>query len=54
VLRTLVASKYSAIASEYSIIVAKAFFTSVSRAAVNDAISATNDGDIKTAAILLS
>ncbi len=33
---------------------ANAFFTSVTRTTVNDAISATNDGNINTAAILLS
>ena len=53
VLRTLVASKYSAKAAEYSITVANAFFTSVTRAAVDDAITATNNGDAITAAILL-
>ena len=54
VLRNLVASKYSAKAAEYAISVANAFFTSVTRAAVDDAIAATKDGDSKTAAILLN
>ncbi len=55
VLRTLVASKcYSAKVTEYAIIVANAFFTSVTRASVDDAIAATNDGDVKTTAILLA
>jgi hypothetical protein len=53
VLRTLVASKYSAKATEYKITVANAFFTFFTRATFDDAISATNDGD-KNAAILLS
>ncbi len=54
VLRTLVASKYSAKATEYKITVVNAFFMSVTRATVDDAITATSDGDSKPAAILLS
>ena len=54
VLRTLVASKYSAKATEYTITVANAFFTSVTRAAVDDAITATNNGDAIIAGVLLS
>jgi hypothetical protein len=53
VTRTLTASKYSAKAAEYSITVANAFFASVTRAALDDAIAATRDGDTKTASILL-
>ena len=54
VTRTLAASKYSAKAAEYSITVANAFFASVTRAALDDAIAASKDGDTKTAAILLN
>ncbi len=54
VLRNLVASKYSAKAGEYAISVSNAFFTYVTRAALDDAIEATKEGDSKTAAILLS
>ena len=54
VTRTLATSKYSAKAAEYSITVANAFFASVTRAALDDAIAATREGDTKSAAILLS
>ena len=54
VTRTLTASKYSAKAAEYSITVANAFFASVTRATLEDAIAATKDGDTKTASILLN
>ena len=54
VTRTLTASKYSAKAAEYSITVANAFFASVTRATLVDAITATNNGDPTTAAILLN
>ena len=53
-LRTLVASKYSAKAPEYTITVANAVFTSVTRATIDDAITTTNDGNSKTGSILLS
>jgi len=54
VTRTLTASKYSTKAAEYNITVANAFFAPVTRAALDDAIAATKDGDTKTAAILLN
>ena len=45
VTRTLTASKYSAKAREYSITVANAFFASVTKASLDDAISAALEGD---------
>jgi hypothetical protein len=54
VTRTLAASKYSAKAQEYSITVANAFFASVTRAALDDAIAAANEGDQKSALNLLA
>ena len=54
VTRTLNASKYSAKATEYSITVANAFFASVTKAALDDAITANNNGgDPETVSILL-
>ena len=54
VTRTLNASKYSAKATEYSITVANAFFASVTKAALDDAIAANNNGeDPETVSILL-
>ncbi len=44
VTRTLTASKYSAKAQEYYITVANAFFASVTKAALDDAISAALEG----------
>ena len=54
VTRTLAASKYSAKAQEYSISVANAFFASVTRAALDDAIAAANEGDQRSALNLLA
>ena len=55
VTRTLTASKYTAKATEYNITVANAFFASVTKAALDDAIDANNNGgDPATVAILLS
>ena len=56
VTRTLHASKYSAKAQEYAITVANAFFTSVTRAALDDAIAAfgTPGSDPGTVLTLLS
>ena len=54
VTRTLATSKYSAKAAEYSITVANAFFAAVTRAALDDAIAATKEGDTKSASILLA
>ena len=54
VTRTLTASKYSAKAQEYSITVANAFFASVTKAALDDAISAVLEGDEQSALTLLA
>ena len=54
VTRTLAASKYSAKAQEYSITVANAFFASVTRSALDDAIAAAIEGDQKASLNLLS
>ena len=54
VTRTLTASKYTAKAQEYSITVANAFFASVTRAALDDAISAALEGDEQSALTLLA
>jgi hypothetical protein len=54
VTRTLTASKYSAKAQEYSITVANAFFASVTKAALDDAISAALEGDEQSALTLLA
>jgi hypothetical protein len=54
VTRTLAASKYSAKAQEYSITVANAFFASVTRVALDDAIAAAIEGDQKASLNLLS
>ena len=48
VTRTLAASKYSAKVKEYSITVANAFFASLTRAALDAAIAAANEGDQKS------
>jgi hypothetical protein len=54
VTRTLNASKYSAKATEYSITIANAFFASVTKATLDDAIAADNNGeDPETVSILL-
>ncbi len=45
VTRTLAASKYSAKAQEYNITVANAFFASVTRAALDDAIASASEGN---------
>jgi hypothetical protein len=54
VTRTLTASKYSAKAQEYSITVANAFFASVTKASLDDAISAVLEGDEQSALTLLA
>ena len=55
VTKTLAASnKYSVKAQEYSITVANVFFASVTRAALDDAIAAANEGDKKSALNLLA
>jgi hypothetical protein len=54
VTRTLTASKYSANAQEYSITVANAFFASVTRASLDDAISAALEGDEQSALTLFA
>ncbi len=54
VTRNLTASKYSAKAAEYIITVANAFFASVTRATLEDAIVATKDCDTKTASVLFN
>ncbi len=54
VTRTLTTSKYSAKSSEYSITVANAFFPSVTKEALDDAIAANIDGGYsETVATLL-
>ncbi len=54
VTRTLTASEYSAKAHEYSITVANAFFASVTRATLDDAIFATLEGDEQSSLTLLA
>jgi hypothetical protein len=52
---TLTATKYTVKASEYIITVANAFFASVTKAALDDAIEANNNGgDPATVSIILS
>jgi len=53
VTRTLTVSKYSAKAYEYSITAANAFFASVTKAPLDDAISAALEGDEQSALTLL-
>jgi hypothetical protein len=54
VTRTLAASKYSAKAQEYSITVANAFFASVTKVAMDDAIFAALERDEQSALTLLA
>ena len=54
VTRTLMASKYSAKAHEYSITVANAFFASATKATLDDAISAALEGDELSSLTLLA
>jgi hypothetical protein len=54
VTRTLTASKYSAKAQEHSITVVNVFFASVTRAALDDAISAAPEGDEQSSLTLLA
>ena len=54
VTRTLTASKYSAKATRYNIIVAHAFYAAVIRSDIDGSIASPRDGDDKTATILLT
>ena len=54
VTRTLTASKYSVKATKCNIIVARAFYATVTRTALDDGIAAIKDGDDKTSAILFT
>jgi hypothetical protein len=55
VTRTLTSSKYTAKATEYSITVTNAFFACVTKAVLDDAIAANNNGgDPETVSILLA
>jgi hypothetical protein len=54
VTRTLTASKYSVKAQEYWITVANAFFASVTKTTLDDAISAALEGDEQASLTLLS
>jgi hypothetical protein len=54
VLRSLTASKYSAKAIKYTITVANAFFSAITKVALNDNIEATTAGDSKTVVVYLN